>query len=464
MPKLGRIARFALTLVLASTWLLSAADPCLAILSKAEEREMGRKVLEEVHKEFRVLDDPYVTDYLVRMGARLVKAGQIRAFDANFYVVADARINAFAIHGGHVFVTSETLLMSSDESELAGVIAHELGHVEGRHLAYQMESATKLNIATLAAVLAGIFLMRTPQASAAVTSFALAGAQTKMLQYSRADEEDADRRGLHTLSEAGYDGWGLVRFMDTIRKEAPTPEGVPAYLFTHPLPENRSAYLSDALGGTRPLPRDPASVSRLWRVQGRVLAQDPRPWGLSMMEKRAADNPANASAQLAFAVVLRGAGRYGDAERTITAARALAPEDPEILHEAATIELLRGRRAEGLAILEGLRTKGIATEPALRELGWNYLEAEEGEKALGVYAEIAKRSEGRPPWDRLDYYRGLALGKAGREGEAHQTLGDYYRRTGDPQLAVKHYREALRLLPPGPARDPVEQALRELQA
>lgn len=449
-----------LAAALAVVTVLCVPVPSLALLTKAEEREIGRKVLDEVHKEFRILEDPYVTSYLERVGRKLAAAANVQSFEPDFHVVADSRVNAFAVPGGHVFVTSQTLLLCGDESELAGVVAHELGHVDGRHIAYRLEDSSRLNLAALAAVLAGAFLARSAQAGAAIASFALAGAETKMLQYSRADEEDADRRALRTLDASAYDGWGLVRFMDTIRKQSPTPEGVPAYLFTHPLPENRAAYLAASLGSARPVSPKTEEIAALRRVQARILAEDPRPWGLALLEKRAADEPENAGALIGLAVVLKGAGRYGDAARAAARARALAPDDPEILHETASIQVLQGRATEGMELLESLRSRGGATEPVLRDLGWNYLETEQGEKALAVYDELAQRAAGTKGWEKLDYYRGLALGKAGREGEAHASLGRYYQRAGAFEVAQRHYREAVRLLPPGRERDEAEQAVK----
>ncbi|MBI5439690.1 MAG: M48 family metalloprotease [Deltaproteobacteria bacterium] len=452
-----------LTLVCLLTGLCtpSSAAP-LNLLSKSEERSIGRKVVDEVRKEFRVLDDPYLALYLARMGKRLTSTIEHPQFEPGFHVVGDSRINAFAVPGGQIFITSQTVLLSRDEDELAGVVAHELGHVEGRHIAQRVEVANKLNVAMLAAVLAAAFLTKSPQAGAAVTSFALAGAETKMLQYSRADEEDADRRGLRTMTAAGYDGWGLVRFMETIHRQSPAPEGVPAYLFSHPLPGNRAAYLAEALP---PAPQDRPEGRRpgpLWRAQARVLVEDPRPWGLSMFEDRVRQYPESADARLGLAVLLKALGRHAEALEQLAAAEKVAPEDAEIRHEKASVWLRQGRTAEAVALLEGLRRDGRATAPALAELGWAYLEADRGTEALAVYEDLG-RLEPELPWEKLDYWRGMAFGKAGREGEAHAFLGDYYRTRDDHELAVRHYREALAKLQPGALRDRIDKELKELR-
>jgi len=441
----------------------SAATPtagALGLLSKSEERKIGRQVVEEVDRHFRMIDDPYVTLYLKRVGDRVLAPMGVPQFETDFHVVADSTINAFAVPGGHVFLTSQAVLLCGDESELAGVVAHELGHVEGRHLAHRVESATKVNLATLAAIIAAAFL-GSAQAGAALSTFAVAAAQTKMLQYSRTDEEDADRRAVRALTAAGYDGWGLVRFMETLRRQSPAPEGVPAYLFTHPLPENREAYLA----ATLPPPPDkrpgPEQLGLLWRTQARILVQDPRSWGFSLFASRVRENPSSPDAQLGLALLLRSQGRYDEALAALHTAERLRPSDPEIAHESAMIRLRQGHTKEALEALEALRATGEAAPPVLMDLGWAYLESDQGEKALAVYGDLASR---KPQWDKTDYYRGLALGKTGREGEAHALLGDYYRKEDQPELAARQYREALRRLPAGDLRTQVEASLREVEA
>ncbi|MEW6488718.1 MAG: M48 family metalloprotease [Thermodesulfobacteriota bacterium] len=430
------------------------------LLSRAEERRIGRQVVAEVEREFKILDDPYLRAYLKGIGDRVGSAMGASQFEMTFHVVADPRINAFAVPGGHIFVTSQTVLVCQDESELAGVVAHEVGHAEARHLAHRVQKATKVNLAAMAAVLAGAFLSGSPQAGAAVAAFGVAGAQTKMLQYSRADEEDADRRAARALVAAGYDPWGLVRFMETIRRESPAPQGVPAYLFTHPLPENRSSYIADALRDPPRVRPDAAARGGLWRAQARVLAEDPRSWGVATFRQRVAEHPESVDARLGLAVLLRGQGRYEEALGLLAEALALAPGEPEVLHEAARVWLRRGNPGEGIARLEALRAAGAAPVPALRDLGWAYLEQERGDDALAVYDELAARD---PEWERLSYHRGLALGKAGREAEAHEALGDHYRDAGRPDLARRHYEEAARRLPAGDARARVEQAMEGLR-
>ncbi len=437
-----------------------AAGPAGArALSRAEERKLGERVLAQVRREFRVLDDPYLTRYLREVGGRVARGMPDLAFEPRFHLVLDSRVNAFAVPGGHVFVTSQTVLACQDESELAGVLAHEVAHVAARHIAHRVEKAAKVNLGALAAVLASVFL-GSPKAGAALGTFALAGAQAKMLQYSREDEEDADRRAVRALVKAGYDPWGIVRFMETIRRQSPVPDGVPAYLFTHPLPANREAYLAAMIDG-RPPDRPSGPPEGLWRAQARVLVAESRDAGEALFRQRTREHPESPSAWLGLALLVREAGRYDEALEVLARAEKLAPDDPEILHEKAATWLRQGRREDALALLERLRRSGRAPLPALQDLAWAYLEADQPEKALAVYDEIARAA---PDWGKLAYYRGLALGRAGRTGEGHELLGDYYRSAGRLDLAARHYRLAVKALPEGERREAVRRKLRALGA
>ena len=458
LPPLLR--RLAVWLTLAALCCASLPTPpaWAAIMSKAEERKIGKRVLGQVRRSNAVLDDPYLEAYLKGIGDTIGKAMGAREFEMEFYVVADLGINAFAVPGGYIFVTSEAILNCADESELAGVIAHEMGHVEGRHIAYRAENAGRVNIATVAAVLAGIFL-GSPELAAAATSFALAGAQTKMLQYSRFDEEDADRRAVRALQPAGYDAWGLVRFMETLRKTSPTPDGIPAYLFTHPLPENRTAYLSASLRDTPQVAAPAEQLESLWRAQARVLVSDPRPWGMGLFQERVRDHATSVAAHLGLALLLRKQGQFEEAVTELQQAERLAPGDPEAFHELAATRLRQGRVVEGLALLEALRRDNVAGPAVLRDLGWAYLETGHGAEALAVYDQLRETS---PRWRDLLYYRGLALGKAGRPGEGHAELGRFHASEGQRDLARRQFTAALQLLPDGTEKDAVRAELEAL--
>lgn len=415
-----------------------------SLISKSEERKIGREVAKEIRKRFRLVEDPYLTDYLNSIGERLVSSMDVNGFKLDFHVVMDPRINAFALPGGHIFVTSQTILESGDESELAGVLAHEIGHVSGRHIAYRIEKGAKVNIATLAAVLAAAFLSGDPKAGAAVATFAIAGAQTMLLQYSRSDEMDADQRALRAMQNSNYDGWGLVRFMDAIRRQSPGPDQIPAYLLTHPLPADRSSYLAAALtGAENKTPPAASEQGGLWRAQARLLALTSKEWGAAKFEEKTAKFPESPDARLGLGIIYKAAGRYDEAGACLDAAEKLKPNDLEIIHEKAMILLRQGETENAFNLLDSLRKNDKTPAHAVEDLAWAYLEADQPDKALEVCEELIKTKKKS---EKIEYYRALALGKTGKKGEGHAALGDYYKKQGDFDLAKFHYSQAEKLL------------------
>jgi len=136
-----------------------------SLLSKSEERKIGRKVVAEVRGSFSSWRIPYVAIYLDRMGKRLGGTIGPSTFGVDFHVVADSRVNAFAVPAATSSSPPRPCCFATMRANWPGC-AHEMGHVEGRHIAYRMESVTKLNLAAMAAVLAGVFLAKNPQAGA----------------------------------------------------------------------------------------------------------------------------------------------------------------------------------------------------------------------------------------------------------------------------------------------------------
>ena len=159
-----------------------------------EERELGDKFLAEVKKRWPLIQEVSVNAYVNAIGKRILQGVGPQPFDYQFFVLNSPDINAFAVPGGKVFVNSGLILTVENEDELAGVIAHEIGHVTARHISKRSEKAAPFSLATLGALLLGIFLGG--KAAGALATTTIAATETVMLKYSRDDEEEADHRGL----------------------------------------------------------------------------------------------------------------------------------------------------------------------------------------------------------------------------------------------------------------------------
>jgi len=187
--------------------LLTAATvgTAMASFSLEDERKLGKEFYEKLVKENVLLQNDRVNAFVNLVGQRVLAHSEKVAFDFKFSVIRSSAINAFATPGGYVYLNEGLINLVENEGQLAGVIAHEIGHVNGRHISEIIDRSQKLSISALAAILAGAFLGGGGDVTAAVTSFSLAAATAFSLKYSREQEEAADRMGMSYLVSAGYD-------------------------------------------------------------------------------------------------------------------------------------------------------------------------------------------------------------------------------------------------------------------
>ncbi|MEY4592288.1 MAG: hypothetical protein RIR18_1183 [Pseudomonadota bacterium] len=219
-------------------------DVAGADLSPLAEKKIGRKIMNEIRwHEPMYLDDPEVEAYLNRLGSRLVAASPDPAIGFEFFAVNDRMINAFATFGGYVGVNTGLLLNADSESELAGVLAHEVSHVTQHHLARQISQGKVASMAVLAAMVVALLAAHSSSSAGMGAAVgAQAGVMQSQLGFSRDFEREADRVGLQTLNKAGFDPTGMSGFFAKLQKASRVYENnAPVYLRTHPLTTERIA-------------------------------------------------------------------------------------------------------------------------------------------------------------------------------------------------------------------------------
>jgi predicted Zn-dependent protease len=249
--------------------LLALLLAACATLSVPQEAELGRQFDLAARREFAFLRDRVVDDYVAQMGQELVRAAGPQPFRYQFHVIEDDSINAFAGPGGHIYVHTETLLKARNASELAGVIAHEIGHVARRHIAnnYNRQRNTRLGRDML--VVAAGALAGSAGAGVANLGGSLA-AMAYLNHFGREAEEEADAFAVDVLPRAGYDPSGLVSFFETLRRE--TGSDPPRFLSDHPATEERIAATRAAIAAH---PLDAAlrvnDGGKLEIIQARIL-------------------------------------------------------------------------------------------------------------------------------------------------------------------------------------------------
>ena len=249
--------------------------PCKNAFSKEQEITEGSKVAAQVYKQMPVLpeSDP-LSRYVTALGAKLTvhAPGGAMEWPYSFHVVASPDINAFALPGGAMFVNVGAIQAAETESQLAGVMAHELSHVVMRHatcnITKQQKKSTWYGLGALASQ---ILLGNGAAGSAAVSGIGLWQGMD-FLHMSREDEMQADLMGTNILYEAGYDPRGLAQIFETI--EAKVGSGGAQFFSDHPNPGNRTKYVMDEIA-TLP-PRKNQVVQTAAFKQARALAASAR--------------------------------------------------------------------------------------------------------------------------------------------------------------------------------------------
>jgi len=212
-------------------------------MSEQQEVQTGRESDAEIRKQMGVYDDPELQRYVSSVGMKLVTQAHRPGLPWTFTVVDEPAVNAFALPGGFIYITRGILPFLRNEAELAGVIGHEIGHVDARHSA---EAYSKQLGAGLGLAVAGIFAPGTQP----LQGVAGAGLQVLFLKYGREAELEADGLGVGYESSAGWDPKGVPDMLNTLARldeAGGSRRGVPNWALTHPPASDRVTRVQDAV-------------------------------------------------------------------------------------------------------------------------------------------------------------------------------------------------------------------------
>lgn len=220
----------------------SSAAPAISLVSVDDEIAIGREAQAQISRQTPQVTDRAVTSYVERVGRSLASRAPGPQYPYSFDVANYREVNAFALPGGPVWVHRGAIDLAGNESQLAGVLAHEVAHIAQRHAADQL---TKAVIANFGLGLLGALLGNSGGANATQIAARLA-AGGAFLKFSRDDEREADRVGAELMHRAGWDARGMLEFMQALESQAHRhPNSVDAFFSTHPSPENRVGLLRE---------------------------------------------------------------------------------------------------------------------------------------------------------------------------------------------------------------------------
>lgn len=419
----------------------SIGDPADNILSPADEQRIGSQVVKQLREQGYILDDPELTEYLNRLGAKLAAAAGHLPSEFSFFVIDDPRINAFALPGGYIGVNSGLILASESESELAGVIAHEIAHVTQRHIARQIEKTGRLNLVTAAAILLAIIAGGgNPDVVEAAVTLGLSNLGQQSINYTRAHEKEADRLGISTLAAAGFSPGGMASFFSRLQEQARLyGNELPEILRTHPISTNRIAEARSREAKYRPgeltQSESYGAMRSLARVRSVVQATEP----IVYFQNHLAEEPTPDEKYGLSQAYLR-TGRVDDAREL---SKELVNDHPENIHYAlalARAQLAQGNTEAALTVYESMERLYPQYLPLILAQTETMIQNGQAAPAKRKLLDAEQLFPREPQIRRL---LSLAAQELNQTGEAHYQMAQYFRLRANYPAAINQIEAGL---------------------
>ena len=436
-------------------------------LTTEEEKKLGKTVLLEVKKEGNLVRNLNIQAFVERVGYSIVDQVGPTPFEFKFYVINTPDINAFSVPGGYVFVNTGLIVLAENEQELAGVLAHEIAHVTQRHVSQMMEKSKRLNIASVAAMIAAMLAGRGGAASGAGSAMAMGMAGALQLKYTREIETDADQNGLHYLIKAGYDPDGMINFFKKLQRMSLEMPKIPVYLLDHPDVETRISLMENILQ-MGPKPTGPFRTFRNFdRIRTMALVEEMEPdVHVSHFQSLINANSNNLEGYYGLGLAYGRMGRFDKSTEALQRAHSLAPEDVDVSRDLGIAYFLSGKidqAIEGLEVVRSASGEGQDSDlMTLYYLGRGYQEKGDFAKALPLLLKVQKEES-----EFIDVYHALGsvYGRMGQKGLSHLYFGKYFKLRGEGNNALLHFRTAIDWLERGsPGREEAQREIKELTA
>jgi predicted Zn-dependent protease len=419
---------------------LLMSRPALAEFTIEDENKVGREFYEEMVKSHALVEDPRIVNYVRAVGQRITSQLPITLFDFHFSVIRSSAVNAFATPGGYIYVNSGLISLVEKESQLAGVMSHETGHIQSRHIAQMISKSQKVSIGSLAAILAGAFLGGGSNLTAGIAGFSMATATSLSLKYSRENEEEADRKGMGFLVKAGYDPQAMVDFMKIMKRYEYFSNTIPSYFLTHPGTEDRIAYLDSLRITTYPSPGKDSIVGHLKRIQTLIQLDDKdQERALKHFQNDLRKNPSDVDDLYGLAVTLNRLGRNTEAMETFQKVLSIAPDDMDVIRDLGICYYQLGQADKAIIPLKEVVAAYPNDVEAALYLGKVY-------NATGNYSDAIKLFNTlKPPIsDDADVHYNLAVayGKTDQAGWSHYHFAMYFKKKRRFDAALFHLKAA----------------------
>jgi len=424
-------------------------DPSSVYFGAHDEQKLGLEIMRKLRERGAVLEDVQITQYLNSIGQSIVTYANHNGAPYTFFMVRDSGINAFALPYNFIGINAGLLLATQREDELAGVIAHEIAHVSQRHIIRAIADMKRLSLPMAAAMLAGAALAASGSSAAGQAAMvgSMAASTQHQISFTRANEQEADRIGMQLLAKAGFDPQGMTDFFAKLerlsRREARNQ--IPEMLLTHPRPESRAADTQNRI----PMPRIRRAGPRdrqayaLAKARTRVLVTEDTHTLIRELKTRLTrgDFVDETAARYAYALALRQAGHYHDAQQQIARLLRTHPDRLAFRIEAAEIALAKGDRARAWRLFEAAGRLYPDDFTLAMHYGSALTTEGDPKRAMQLLQPHLRRHPNDP---QLYATYAQAAQRAGDRAATHATMAEYYYLSGELLAAVNQLEAGLR--------------------
>lgn len=408
-------------------------------LSVPAERRLGEKIMLEIHRDPAYVNDPEIADYINQLGQKL--AGQVETARQpfEFFAVRDTMLNAFALPGGYVGVHTGLILAARSESELAGVLAHEISHVTQSHLARLFGNQSSAQLTSLLSLAVALLAARSnPDVAVGAAMAGQAAVVQNQLNYSRDFEREADRLGLDLMEKAGFDMRAMGSFFERMLQFTRLYENnAPGYLRTHPLTTERITDMENRIA-QKPYKQVPDSIE-FGLARAKIRAYDGTPGDAVadfVAQLKSGKYARETDVRFGYAHALLRDNQPAAAEAELAALRRLKLESPLLENLAAQLRLRQKDTDGAMKILRA----AVQHYPHARSLTYALIEAKVGAggtaHAADAVAMTRKELQLTPGDARLHALQAKAYAAQGKRLHQHRAQAEAYLVEGQLDAAI----------------------------
>lgn len=383
-----------------------------SVASKAEEKRLGQAWLKYFRRQVATSSDPLIIEYTEGLLNQLSMFNPAAGNELSLVIVKNKTINAFAVPGGIIGVNTGLYAYAESEAQFASVLAHELAHLSQRHYARNVEQQKGQSILSAAALLGSILIAAAGGGEAGIAALQAtqAGIIDQQLRFSRSFELEADRIGMGTLIDAGFNPHSMADMFEQMQRATRFSAKPPEFLLTHPVTAKR---IADAANRARTYPSNtPTSSLDYDLVRARVLlAREPTPQqAINRFDSELRGFSASETGtRYGLALAYTGAKEFNEAQELVTELTQQHPNHPALIIAQSDIDAGSGQLLKATNLIKQALIKTPDSFSLNIQLSRLYAANNDYKKAVDVLGNLALiRPNDTSVWFNLAEYAGLA--------------------------------------------------------